>query len=333
MQKFNAHDNVPYEEKQSDEQENQGYADLLDILFSRLRPQDVENFYACYQQWSLRQRLKLLQEQTIMLKLQLFENEHQMHEVVPSPIAQAVLARLQSQGVQDIDLLDRMFERGDAWLDRTMQLLEQCERLNFIEDNNYTRWCEHALEGAYDWVASMHFASDAQNIPQEIEQAKAESRLEVTEEQLLQKLLVEEEHPEKNAFVHTTPKITQPLPSIARTTQPLPPLLEAQAVPLQEHNMPVMEEQSALAETQEHIQQDSIDIEEPLAQQEEPSSVEICKEQEEPSIPISVMQPVQNEQVSSALPVKASAAPHISAVAPSSTHHGFIWRLFHLFAR
>src|SRR5947199_10811230 len=121
-----------------------------------------------------------------------------MRQAHPSAIALAALARLQSYGVTDIDLLERMLERGEAWLDQTMQRLAYCEQFDFIR-NNYTEWCEHALDGAYDWIDSMQHASSS---PEESSLADTSTNPaantngvldEATEEILLQKLMSDEE--------------------------------------------------------------------------------------------------------------------------------------------
>ena len=87
-----------------------------------------------------------MQAQTTVIQQQISENAKEMERVRPGVVARAILARLQSIGVNDIDLLDRMLERGEDWLDHALQLLEHCEHLNII-GGDYTHWCELALEG------------------------------------------------------------------------------------------------------------------------------------------------------------------------------------------
>lgn len=109
-----------------------------------------------------------------------------MEQVRPSPIALASLAQLQASGVNDSDLLDKMLERGEDWLDHTLQLLRHCEELDVI-GGNYTQWCENALEDAYDWIESVN---ERENIlVAEDTQSKVDA---ATEEQFLQKLMSEE---------------------------------------------------------------------------------------------------------------------------------------------
>ena len=166
------------------------YVERLDALFSQLDAQQVETFYKSYQHWQLEQQDAVLQEQLATLEQQIVDNHVLMQLTQPSPIALATLTRLQSYGVDNVDLLDSMLERGDTWLDHTLQLLEQCERLDVIH-GNYTEWCQHALEGAYEWLDSMpenEVSQDTQSIP---EQAKISD--DTTEALLLQKLMSEDE--------------------------------------------------------------------------------------------------------------------------------------------
>jgi hypothetical protein len=177
--------------------------DEISLLFAQLSPQDVAEFYNGYQQWLRQHQIANLQTHIARVRLQVAENNRQMQQVHPSPIALASLARLQSNGVTDFDLLDRMLERGEVWLDNTMQHLDYCEKFDFIR-GNYTEWCEHALEGAYDWIDSMHKVSIEAAItsPQPTTQSStletandgsSEMLNEATEATFLQKLMSEED--------------------------------------------------------------------------------------------------------------------------------------------
>ncbi len=183
------------------------YDTSLSSIFAQLTPDTVEQFYQGYQQWRHQQQIIGLQTRMRALKMQIQENEAKTRCLQPSPIALATLARLQSYGVTDLDLLDRMLERGDEWLDNTMQLLEQCERMDIIRDD-YTHWCIHALEDAYDWIASIGeeetqtqqepmssgtSATTQGSVPHTLEQTLeiVEETESVTEEQFLQKLMSE----------------------------------------------------------------------------------------------------------------------------------------------
>ena len=168
----------------------------LDALFSRLglEPQHVETFYKQYQHWQLAQQLAELQAQLVAIEQNNVDNTILMQLTQPSPIALAALTRLQSYGVDDVDLLDNMLERGDTWLDHVLQLLEQCQRLGFIRDN-YTEWCQHALEGAYDWLDSMQENEAAQQIvqPMQGQETQASTSDDTTETVFIHRLMSEEE--------------------------------------------------------------------------------------------------------------------------------------------
>ena len=170
----------------------QQFPDELNHIYATLNQHDVEQFYAGYQLWYTRQRITTLQEQIGSLHQQISENAERLQQVQPPAVAFATLARLQANGVNEIGLLDRMLERGEEWLDLTMQRLDYCEQLDFIHDN-YAQWCEHALEGAYDWIDSMRDAYD-DTTPQPVVTTEVdEVSVEATEELLLRKLTSEEE--------------------------------------------------------------------------------------------------------------------------------------------
>jgi hypothetical protein len=179
----------------------------ISLLFEKLSPQDVAEFHAGYQQWLRQQQIAYLQMQIVRVHQQIAENNRQIQLVHPSSIALASLARLQSNGVTNLDLLDRLLDRGETWLDNTMLHLEYCEKFDFIR-GNYTEWCEHALEGAYDWIDSMRKVSieATKSSPQSTDQPPSQSPSpasanieteetlkEATEEILLQKLMSEED--------------------------------------------------------------------------------------------------------------------------------------------
>ena len=164
------------------------YQEHFATLFSQLDAQQVETFYKGYQLWQLEQQDAMLQEQLDTLEQQIVENTVLMQLTQPSPIALATLTRLQSYGVDDVDLLDSMLERGDTWLDHTLQLLEQCERLDVIH-GNYTEWCQHALDGAYEWLDSMH--ENEESVHEHTTQAEISD--DTIEALLLQKLMSEDE--------------------------------------------------------------------------------------------------------------------------------------------
>ena len=193
-------------------------SDTLQHIYEKLNPQDVEQFYIGYQRWYTQQQIATLQTQIDSLQQQIAENAASMQLFHPPAVALATLARLQAKGVNDIDLLDRMLERGEEWLDLTMQRLDYCEQLHFIHDN-YAQWCMHALEGAYDWIDSMRDAANAETLPLPVATSDAdESSADATEELLLRKLTSEEEEIPL-ADTHKRPAV-----SLAPTTEETSPI-------------------------------------------------------------------------------------------------------------
>ena len=119
-------------------------------VFARLHEQDIEQFYAHYQLWVLRRRVPLLEKQVEVLREHIDENQQRLQSLRPSALAQAVLVRLQSSGVNNIELLDLMLERGEDWLDRMMQRLDYCEQVedfveHFVDDPLFFRGVERSF--------------------------------------------------------------------------------------------------------------------------------------------------------------------------------------------
>ncbi|HJT57264.1 MAG TPA: hypothetical protein VJ761_12265 [Ktedonobacteraceae bacterium] len=161
----------------------------LDTIYAQLPQQDVEDFYASYVQWVSQKHLRELQDELVSVQQQIEANAELMQQARPSAIALATLARLQANGVSDIDLLDRMLDRGETWLDATMQRLEYCEQLDDFLSDDYEQWCHHALEGAYDWIDSMRGQVEDQDASVEVPTPSNEDTLtEATEELMLSKL-------------------------------------------------------------------------------------------------------------------------------------------------
>jgi hypothetical protein len=175
--------------------------DQLPLLFSQLEPQQVEEFYQHYQHWRNQQRALALQEQIDVVEQHIINNTILMRNAQPSTIALATLTSLQSYGVEDVDLLDTLLERGEAWLDHTMQLLERCEQLDLIH-NNYTEWCQLALEGAYDWLDSVNDSTSTSEHAQEADTQETLQNV-TTEFQLLQKLMSEDETRQSSIAIPT----------------------------------------------------------------------------------------------------------------------------------
>lgn len=163
-------------------------------IFARLNEQDIEQFYAHYQLWLLHHRVPILEQQIDILREHMEENHQHMVAMRPSAIAMAVLARLQSKGVSDVEILDQMLERGEDWLDRMMQRLDYCEQVEDFIRGDYTQWCINSLDGAYDWIDTVRNSPPEETdkrptveMPGEAEEAQA------TEELLLQKLSTDDE--------------------------------------------------------------------------------------------------------------------------------------------
>lgn len=249
----------------------------LQSLYAKLNQQDVEQFYAGYQLWRIQQQITALQSQIAALQQQIAENTERMQKVHPSALALAVLARLSASGVTDIDLLDRMLERGEEWLDRTLQHLDYCEQIDLI-GGNYVEWCELALEGAYDWIESMQDAS-AGNInttsSPPFPSNSNEALVEATEELLLQKLTSDEEE-----YLSLEPTLKRPAIVLPAREEPVLPTEEAIT----------LEETDTAPETIASDEEVSVadNASEPLVEQ------EIVKEEELLAVPL----PATEEQVS-----------------------------------
>ena len=178
-------------------------ASNIDTVFAQLNQQEIEEFYIGYQHWNLQHQFEVLQSRLEDLRKRIVENTERMHEVHPTAVELATLARLQSNGVSDVDLLDRMLERGELWLDRTMQRLDYLEQLDDFIRDDYTQWCQHALEGAYDWIDSV-LDGNPTSLPV-IATTEEEKLTEATEELFLQKIS-NDEYQDESAMLETTMK-------------------------------------------------------------------------------------------------------------------------------
>ena len=185
----------------------------IGAIFAQLNQKDVEEFNVCYQYWNLQCQIEILQIRLNDVRKQIIENTECMQEVQPTAVELATLARLQSNGVSDVDLLDRMLERGESWLDRTMQRLDYFEQLDDFISDDYTQWCQHALEGAYDWIDSV-LDGNATSQPTTAttlattEDVKEEERIQATEELFLQKISTDEDQAFMQEITIKRPSIT-----------------------------------------------------------------------------------------------------------------------------
>ncbi len=91
----------------------QHIAGNIGAIFAQLKQQDVEEFYIGYQYWNLQHQIEALQIRLDDLRKQIIVNTERMQEVQPTAIELATLARLQSNGVSDVDLLDRMLKEEE----------------------------------------------------------------------------------------------------------------------------------------------------------------------------------------------------------------------------
>jgi len=216
-------------------------ASNIDIVFAQLNQQDIEEFYIGYQRWNLQHQFEVLQTRLEDLRKQIVVNAERMQEVHPTAIELATLARLQSNGVSDVDLLDRMLERGELWLDRTMQRLDYLEQLDDFIRDDYTQWCQHALEGAYDWIDSV-LDGKPTSLPL-TETTEEEKLTEATEELFLQKIN-NDEYQDESVMLETTmkrPSITIiNLEESILSTEDAP--VPVEAAPTPENTTPVLEE-------------------------------------------------------------------------------------------
>jgi hypothetical protein len=221
--------------QRSDQQAVQAAPDDITAIFARLNPQDVEHFYQSYRFWSIQPRIQTLHREIAELQQAIVLNAQLIDQYRPSPIAQSILDQFQTNGVDDLDLLDRMLERGDDWLEHIMQLLEQCERLDIIH-GNYTEWCEHALEGAYDWIGSMSEDDTAGEDREATPSTPAEVFDESTEQLLLQKLLSEDDSAQTPDLVEQLANDTVPNDTVPEEdTVDVPIELPANDIASEEH--------------------------------------------------------------------------------------------------
>jgi hypothetical protein len=224
----------------------QHIASSIGAIFAQLNRHDVEEFYIGYQYWNLQHQIEDRQIRLDDFRKQISANTERMQEVQPTAIELATLARLQSNGVNDVDLLDHMLERGESWLDRTMQRLDYFEQLDDFISDDYTQWCLHALEGAYDWIDSV-LDGNATSPPSTAstsattQDMKEEELIEATEELFLQKISNDEDESLMQAITTKRPSIT-----IADLEEVVPSSEDTRAAgevaPIHERTTPAMEE-------------------------------------------------------------------------------------------
>ncbi|WP_376795075.1 hypothetical protein [Thermogemmatispora sp.] len=173
-------------------------SEQLQRLYSRLSRRDIDEFYAGYQLWLAEQRLAVLDAEIQALRQQIEQNEQRLRQLQPSEGLANLLTSLRAWGVSDVVLLDRLCERGEEWLQAMFRRLDTCRRLGLF-DGDCARWCEHALEGAYDWLDSIEeeppLTSEELVSPETAEWAAGEEEslgAGLTEDEFLRRLLREE---------------------------------------------------------------------------------------------------------------------------------------------
>ena len=300
-------------------------------VFAQLNQQDIEEFYTGYQRWNLQHQLEVLQTRLEDLRKQIDVNTARMQEVHPTALELATLARLQSNGVSDIDLLDRMLERGELWLDRTMQRLDYLEQLDDFIRDDYTQWCQHALEGAYDWIDSV-LDGNPTSLP--LAAASEEEGLtKATEELFLQKISDDED---ESVMLETTMK--RPSITIADLAESIPStedtLVVVEAAPTPENTTPVLEEINPVdtisttdlpaeeVNTQEHETDEVVPISEEVLPAELSDATDITSVQENATL---VQESVE---VSTVTEEPSSSPPKTSLENVSPKRPNFIRRFF-----
>lgn len=229
----------------------------LDAVFAQLNPQAVEEFYAAYQEWSLQQRMGELRQRSEIVRAQQAENEQRLRETQPSAIALAALARLQSNGVSDITLLDAMLERGESWLDQTMQRLDYFEQFDDFISDDYTKWCQGALEGAFDWIDSLRENTE-QTAPEPIETPPVELTSNSEEAGEVEELLLQRLSTEQEEDLDWQESITIKRPAIQPPAEPeiSTSASEEQGLPAQEDGTQFEPDAETLFQAAEYIPQD-----------------------------------------------------------------------------
>jgi hypothetical protein len=203
----------------------------------------------------MQHQIEIQQYRLNYVRKQIIENTERIQEFQPTAIELATLARLQSNGVSDVDLLDRMLARGESWLDRTMQRRDYLEQLDDFISDDYTQWCQHALEGAYDWIDSvLDGNASAQpstvTISDTTEDLKEEKLLEATEELFLQKISTDEDEALMQEITMKRPSIiTADLQEAVPTSEDIS--AEVDLASTSENATPILEEAQPVYSTED----------------------------------------------------------------------------------
>ncbi len=126
-------------------------ATTITQLYEQIPLEAMQQVADSYMAWYVDKVTREFDGTITQLRAELEENDKQEALFKPSAAELEAMRRLQSNKVSDVDLLDRLVERGEEWLVLTMHRLDYFERAG-LSPNDYPGWCEHALSGAYDWI-------------------------------------------------------------------------------------------------------------------------------------------------------------------------------------
>ncbi len=120
-------------------------------LYERIPLEAMQQVADSYIAWYVQKVTQELDAKIAALRSELEQNDKEEAQLKPSAAELDAMRRLQSNSVNEIDLLDRLMEKGEEWLVLTMHRLDYFERAG-LAPHDYPGWCEHALGGAYDWI-------------------------------------------------------------------------------------------------------------------------------------------------------------------------------------
>jgi hypothetical protein len=126
-------------------------ATAITQIYEQIPLEAMQQVADSYMTWYVDKVTHELDATITKLRAELEENDKQEALFKPSAAELEAMRRLQANKVADVDLLDRLVERGEEWLVLTMNRLDYFERAG-LAPTDYPGWCEHALIGAYDWI-------------------------------------------------------------------------------------------------------------------------------------------------------------------------------------
>ncbi len=120
-------------------------------LYERIPLEAMQQVADSYIAWYVQKVTQELDAKIAALRSELEQNDKEEARLKPSAAELDAMRRLQNNNVNQVDLLDRLMEKGEEWLVLTMHRLDYFERAG-LAPHDYPAWCEHALGGAYDWI-------------------------------------------------------------------------------------------------------------------------------------------------------------------------------------